>query len=556
MRFIGFARWRAQAESIAARAARRASLCSRMGKSSRKPRHAWTRRALSPACCTFRKRRMRAITPCSQRFWAKRAWGGAFLHVDAGKSVTLAIHAHCPCSPAEPVVLNIVARGAQSAAGVANVPIVVRVVRTPHVIPPGAADDAPRWGTTLVYEKTVRTDENGDARVELLAPTDGLASSYGVSAQVSGATASARVTVASSSAALAIEPDAEKLGAGETAGFQVRGFDAADGEPAAHLHVVVRLAHGPSSAEKEATLDEHGRTHVTFSAPSLGTNLALAKMRGADGRWALDATAVNVDPSNRDAGAVDRASSWSVALDRGRYRVGEAIRVSASLPGASGDALVTLEGERVYAVRVAKIENGRAATTLKLPAALGDVRVGVAAVRNGAIVLGSAPVSIDAAGHAHDMNLTLDRASFSPGEQAHIVMRGGDVLNKATVLARIADGRESAQAYLDDAPALLKVGGTTTQNPASGDPAWHAFVAPSRSKAADVYAAERPRMQRAEDFTLGVEAPRTLLWRVERDESGKISVPLPNESGRYVLSLLRIADDGSVAASSTSVTVR
>jgi hypothetical protein len=437
-----------------------------------------------------------------------------------------------------------------------NVPIAVRVVRVPHVIPPGAADDAPRWGTTLVYEKTVRTDENGSARVALLAPEDGLASSYGVSARASGATATMRVTTPTSSTALAIEPDAEKLGVGESAGFTVRGFDVADGGPSANLRVRVRLTHGPSSWEKEAVLDERGRAHVLFTAPSLGTNLAFAQAQGSDGRRVLDVAAVNVDPSNRDAGAVDRASSWKVTLDRARFRPGDEMSVSASVPGASGDALVTLEGEHLYQMRIVKIENGRAATTLKLPDGLGDVRVGVAAVRDGSVVLGSASAAVDAPGHANAMSLTLDRASFSPGQAALVGLRDGRTAGKATVLVRIADGRESAQAYLDDMPDLLKVGGTTTQNPASGSPAWHAFVAPSYSKAADVYAAERPRGRRTEDFTLGAEAPRTLLWRVERDEDGKISVPLPSERGRYVLSLLRIVDDGSVGASSTSVNVQ
>jgi len=482
------------------------------------------------------------------------AVGGTSLHVDASKSVVLALHTNCPCSSTRSVVLKIDARGEREI--VPNLPVSVRVVRVPHIIPPGEADDASRWGTTLVYERTLRTDENGTARVELPAPADGLASSYGVSARANGATATMRVTVATSETALAIEPDAERIGIGEAAGFSVRGFDAAAGGPAAHLHVLVRLMHAASSWEKEAVLDERGRAHVVFKTPSLGTNLALAKAQGTDGRRVLDATAVSVDPSNHDTGAADRASSWKIALNRDQYHPGDEIAVSASVPGALGEALVTLEGERTYQMRIAKIENGRAVTALKLSDALGDVRVGVAAVRDGAVILGSVPVAIDAPGHVHEIHVTLDRANFRPGDQARILMRDWGVAGKATVLVRIADGRESAQAYLDDVPDILKVGGTTTQNPASGDPAWHAFAAPSDSKAADVYAAERPRTQRTEDAALSVEAPRTLLWRVQRDEDGKLSVPLPDERGRYVLSLLRIGDDGSVGASSTNVVVQ
>jgi hypothetical protein len=481
------------------------------------------------------------------------AVGGASLHVDAGRFVALAVHANCPCSSSDPVIVKVLAREAQG--GVADLPISVRVVRAPHVLPPGAAEGAAQWGTALVYEKTVRTDENGVARVELPPPGDGLASTYGVSARASGATATARVTVPVSSTALAIEPDAERIGAGEAAAFSVRGFDATDGEPAANLHVLVRLMHGPSSWEKDVLLDERGRGRVVFPSPGLGTDLALAKARGADGRATLDATSVSVDPSNREAGAAERDSSWSVSLDRSRYRAGEVIAASVSLPGASGDALVTLEGERVYQMRVVKIQDGRASATLRLPNALGDVRVSAAAVRGGAIVLGTVPVTIDAPGHAREMRIQLDRTTFSPGDQVRIAMRDAGGAN-ATVLVRIADGRESGQAYFDDAPELLRIGGTTTQNPASSSPAWHAFVAPSASKAADVYAAERPRTQAAQNFALGAEEPRTLLWRTEHDQDGKISVPLPVERGRYVLSILRIDEDGSVGASSTSLNVQ
>jgi hypothetical protein len=480
--------------------------------------------------------------------------GGTSLHVDAGKSITLSLRTNCPCSSREPVVLKIVAHGERGI--VQDLPVAVRVVRVPHVIPPGEADDAARWGTTLVYDRTLRTDEIGTARVELLAPADGLASSYGVSVRANGATATTRVTVATSVTALAIEPDAERIGIGEGAGFSVRAFDAATGTPAAHMRVLIRLMHAASSWSKDAMLDDRGRTHVVFKSPSLGTNLALAKAQGADGRRVLDATAVSVDPSNHDTGAANRASSWKIALNRDHYHSGDDIAVSASVPGASGDAFVTLEGERTYQMRIARIENGHAVTTLKLPDALGDVRVGVAAVRDGAVVLGSVPVAIDAPGHVHEIHVTLDRPNFHPGEQARVVIRDGGASGKATVLVRIADGRESAQAYLDTAPDLLKVGGTTTQNPASGDPAWHAFAVPPNSKAADVYAAERPRTQRTEDAALSAEAPRTLLWRVERDEDGMLSVPVPDEPGRYVLSLLRIGDDGSVGASSTSVIVQ
>jgi hypothetical protein len=479
---------------------------------------------------------------------------GTSLHVDAGRSVTLMIHVDRLARMGEPVALKIIARGEQ--AFVPGLPIAIRILRTPHVVPPGEADDTSRWGTTVVYEKTVRTDEHGTAHIVLLPPTDGLASSYGVRASARGATAVARVTVADSVTALAIEPDAENAAPGDALGFSVRGFDAVAGIPAMHLHVRVRLAHGPVSQERELVLDERGRGHVVFTNASLGTDLAFAQAQGRDGRTVLDITAVKVDSSNRDVGVAEHVSSSHISLDRANYRVGDRITVTANFPGASGDALITLEGERVSQMRVAKVRDGKAVAVLKLIDVLGAVQVAVAVVRNGAVVVDSIVPTIDAPGHARDLRLHLERPNFSPGEQARLLLHEDGGVEKSTVLVRVADGRESEPAYLDDAPDLLAVGGTTTQNPASPASAWHTFVVPAGSSAADVYAAERPRMQRVEDFTLGAAAPHTLWWHVQREENGRLTVPLPDERGRYLLSLLCIGDDGGVGASSISVNVQ
>ncbi|HTV73586.1 MAG TPA: hypothetical protein VME66_07780, partial [Candidatus Acidoferrales bacterium] len=468
-------------------------------------------------------------------------------------SVALDVRADCPCSPDRPVGLTVTARSAQL--GVPNLPISLRVIRTPHIVPPGAAEDAPRWGTTEVLDRNLVTDAQGRARVELPVPADGLASTYGVLASTDGATASTRVAVPTAPVALAVEPEVDLVAPGEPAAFDVRGFDASDGTPRAGLDVKVTLAHGPVTQVQEVTLDARGRARVSFAQPSLGTDLAFAQT-DVDGERALDVSSVTVDPTAAQSEATAGSANYVVTLDRDRYRIGDRIVVSASLPGAVGDALVTLEGARTYQARIAHVVNGRAVTALTLGDVAGDVTVDVAAVHDGAVALGATPVAVDGPGHPREVALSLDTTTYAPGAIAHLTLSDGGI-SGATIAVRIADGRESESAYLDDAPDVLRIGGTTTQNPASENPAWHAFVAPAGSKAADVYAAERPRTQETNDLTLGAAAsPRTYFWRVAHTDGTVPDVVVPTDPGHYVLSLLEIADDGDVGADSVSLDVR
>jgi hypothetical protein len=177
-------------------------------------------------------------------------------------------------------------------------------------------------------------------------------------------------------------------------------------------------------------------------------------------------------------------------------------------------------------------------------------------VRDGAIAMGFAPVNVDAPGHPRVTDLALDKASYAPGEMAHVAIRDGDFKGGATIAYRIADGRESGPALFEDAPGVLASSATSSQAPASDDPEWHAYVAPARSKASDIFAAERPRKAGDEPPSIGAAAPRTLLWRIARDESANLDVPVPAERGHYVLSILKISDDGDVGAASVAFNVQ
>jgi hypothetical protein len=479
--------------------------------------------------------------------------GGTSLHVDAAGDLALEIRAGCPCDAARGVPLAFAA--SRAGAGVAGVPIDVEVVRTPHIVPPGAAEDAPRWGTTIVYQGTLRTGADGRAQLVLPAPTDGLDSTYGVRATTTGATATTRVAVPNARIALAVEPASPSADVGAPVAIEVRGFDPADGSPANGLAVRLRLSHGSTISDQAITLDEHGRAHAIFRQTSLGSNLVLAEA-DVDGHHVIDAATVVVEPSALSGSTAADTSDVTLALDKTRYRPGEKIVVRASAPGAVGEALLTLDGARVYTTRLALATRGEAAATLELGDPQGDVRVSAAFVRDGAIALGTAEVHLDGPGRARTTEITLERTAYAAGDAAHVTVHDGGGHGPATLVIRLADGRESGPALFDDAPAVLSSGGTSSQNPASESPAWHAYVAPESSKASDIFAAEQPRKVPTEPPSIGVAAPRTMLWRVDRGDAESFDVPVPREPGHYVLSILKISDDGDVGAASASFGVQ
>ncbi len=482
------------------------------------------------------------------------AVGGTTVHVDAAGDLALAIRAGCPCDPDKPVTIGLTAT--RGLTGAPDVAIHLRVVRTPHIVPPGSAEDAVRWGTTVVDERTVRSDASGDASLVLQAPSDGLDSTYAVRATARGATATSRIAVPMNKIALALEPLAPSADVGAPIAFDLRGFDASDGTPAAGLSVQVHIAHGVSEQSQNVILDEQGHARVTFRTPYLGTNLALAEA-GAGSHRPRDAAAVVVEPSALAGRTVSAGGDVSVTLDKARYRPGDRVGVSASAPGANGDALVTLDGARTYQSRVTAVSGGRASTTLDLGEPQGDARVSVAFVRDGAVAFGTAQLHVDAPGHARATELVLDKTTYAPGATVHVSVRDDAAPGSAATFAiRIADGLESGPALFDDAPDILSTGATTSQYPSADDPGWHAYVAPAGSKASDIFAAERARKVPTEVPTLGAAAPRTLLWTVERVTGGSFDVVVPKGRGKFVLSVLKIADDGDVGAASGSFTVQ
>ena len=482
------------------------------------------------------------------------ASGGATMHVDGVGDDALALQSTCTttCPANAAIPLTIAARQAGVAA--TGIAVRVRVVRTPHVLAAGELDNGPAWGTTPVMDTTVRTDGVGLAHVTIPAPSDGLASTYGVTASSGASTASTTLVAPNAKIALAVEPVRDAIDVTDPATVDISGFDALDGTPAAGLAVRVQIAHGPTAQDQTVTLDAAGRARVTFRNVALGMNLVSADADVA-GQHAFDVAAVTVAPQALGGAAANSAADVRVALDRARYHPGDRVQITAGLAGASGDAIVTMESSRGVTSAVVAARGGTASASLTVPETVGATSIGVAFVRDGAIVNAALPLVVDGPGHQRALTMTADRGTYAPGSVAKIAIADGGDTNMATLAVRVSDRRAGSGASFDDVPGVLAVNGTTTQNLASGDPSWHTWVAPARSTAGDIFGFDRPR-QIASIDTPRTAAARVLSWSVDHSDHDAFDVVVPKEPGRYVLAVVKITEDGDVGSATIALTVQ
>jgi hypothetical protein len=483
------------------------------------------------------------------------ATGGAALQIqpvgDASIAIAAACGTDCPPDGEIPIVVNVTRDGLPQA----DRPVRVRVVRTPHILAPGTPDGAPQWATTTILDRAFRTDAAGGVTVTLPAPADGLASTYGIDAQSGTAVGSTRLATPTAKIALAVSPERSPLNIGEAAVVQVRGFDALAGTPAVGTVVRLQLIHGPNVGETTVTLDASGRARATFRDVIPGTSLITATA-DVDGARAFDASAVEVEPSAQAAGGSGTSGDVQIDFDRERYHVNDRVALRASLSGAVGDAFVSLDGARSFSTGLVHVRDGRAAASVTVPAAVGAIEVGVAFVRDGALYSATRSLTIDGPGHPRETALHADHTTYEPGATAVVDIADGGSRDPATVAVRLGDGIPARGADFADAPDSLAAAGTTSQNPASDDPAWHTWVTPARSTAGDIFGFDRPRAAERTEATLAAAAPRALVWRIDANAGNRIEVPLPEAKGKYVLSILKMTDDGDVGAATISLSVQ
>lgn len=473
--------------------------------------------------------------------------GGATVHVDAdagGLSLEVASGCEGPCNPNADVPIAITSsRG--------GVRVRVRVVRSPHVYI-GYSPTLTPWGTSQWLDEAVDTGTDGRATVLVPRPTDGLASTYGVRVESGGASAVTRIVVPTSRATVRLQLDRNEQTLGTPVNFDVYANDVADGKRLPGARVTVELQHGPSILQQDLSLDADGHAHGTFTSPPLGTNLVLAEL-DAGGAKAIDAGQVDIVPQATQDTSLTGSSNVGIRLDRDVYHAGEDVRIDATLPGAQGDALLTIESANGTQTTVAPVRDGRAVDSIRIVNAAGDVRVGAAFVRDGAIAWSSAPLVLDAPGRPMTASITGPAATFAPGTTANFELQGVTP-GAGMAIVRLSRDAPSGAAVFESAPELLAVGLTATQVSAPDGRTWHPWV-DSTGAHAQVIGFER-RSAPPQNLSLEQADTQAISWNLVHTDGSGIAVAMPLAPGRYTLSILTIGDDGRVISASAPITVQ
>ena len=471
--------------------------------------------------------------------------GGATVDVEAnagGVSLDAAAACNGLCDPHQDVPLLV-----HSSRG--GTLVRVTVVRSPHLYVADAPETLP-WAAAQWFDATVRTDDAGNATVQIPHPNDALASTYGVRVEANGATADTRITVPTAQAAIRISVDRSEQSLGTPLSFDVYA-DELDGRPLTGATVYVQLAHGVSAAQQRLTLDAAGHARAAFSSPELGANFLTAWVdRG--GR-AMDAAEVRVEPQAASPATDGTSANVRIGLDRESYRSGDEITINASASGAQGSALITFESALGVEPRVVSAAGGHATARLRALDAAGDLRVGAAFVRDGALEWNTVPITLAAAGRPHLDRLEVGSADFAPGQAAHVTF-ADSALHSGTFVVCISRGTPSGSARFASAPALLAIGVTTTQSSAPESVTWHPWVN-ATGEHAQVLGFVR-RSQPPPELVVAQADTQAVTWNIMRSQGNAIAVELPVRTGSYELSVLGIADDGSVSAASSTITVR
>lgn len=480
------------------------------------------------------------------------AAAGTAVHVDADAGgLSLQLTPQCEASACDPNAdIPVVVRAMRAGAPASDVAVDVSIIRSPHVYT-GQVSQTP-WGIAHWYRTSVRTGGDGRALIDIPHPTDGLASTYGVRASSGGATADTRVVVPTAPIALRVQLDRDDIGSGTPASFDVFGTRVATGAPAAHVTVRVQLVHGNSIQQQSLSLDDHGRAHGAFTSPQVGSNLIVATAVDG-GAQAMDAAQVQVEPQTMQTQDAQGSRNIAIVLDRKRYDAGESARIDASLSGAQGTALITLEAPDRTDARVVRVSDGRASAAFRVSDAPGALAAGVAFVRDGSLQWSSVPLVVDAPGRPLAAVLQLDKNAYAPGALAQVKI--GDIRpGTGTIFVRITKGTPTGSALFTSAPQLLAVGTTATQDTASDGASWHPWV-DSTGEHALIQTFAR-RTAPPDDLTMTQADTASVYWKVDRHSGDSLGVPVPATPGNYVISLLKVDDDGRVTAASTDLKVQ
>ncbi|HLI97394.1 MAG TPA: hypothetical protein VKT72_15095 [Candidatus Baltobacteraceae bacterium] len=482
---------------------------------------------------------------------ADGATAGTAVHVDAdADGLSLELAPQCEGTACDPNAdIPVVVRATRAGAPVDGASIDVAIVRSPHVYAAGATQTP--WGIAHWYRTVVQTNRDGRALIDIPHPSDGLGSTYGVRVDSGGATADTRIAVPTAPITLRVQMERDDIGSGTPASFDVYGTRVATGAPASNVSVRVQLIHGNSIQQQQITLDEHGHARGAFTAPQPGSNLVVASAN-VDGSQAMDAAQVQVEPQTMETQDAQGSTSIRITLDRKRYAAGEYAHVDAQLAGAQGTALFTLETPERTETHAVNVSDGRAGASFRIGDSSGVLAAGAAFVRDGALQWSSVPLIVDAPGRPLTAQLELDKGAYEPGATA-LVTIGGVRPGTGTVFVRITKGTPTGSALFTSAPELLAIGTTATQDTATDGASWHPWVDSTGAHA--LIQTFTRRTAPPDDLTMTQADTASVYWKVDRHSGDSLDVPVPDARGTYVISLLKVDDDGRVTAASADLKV-
>ncbi len=469
------------------------------------------------------------------------------VHVDAnanGLSLSVAPQCSGYCDPNADVPLVITAHRAGLPA--AGEPVSVSVIRSPHAYLEEQSDE---WGISPWL--SVQGTTGADGRVTFAIPhgSDGLASTYGVRVSSRGATADTRIIVPASSRTIRVHVDRTHIGSGSPAAFDVYANNFSERTPLDRAHVRVQLIHGSSVQQQDLTTDALGHVRGRFTTPEAGSNLIVASLDGGD---AMDAAQIQVESQTMQMSG-SSAQTVVITPDRTRYAGGDEAHIQAALAGANGSALMTIESSSGIDAHVLGVNNGTVSLTARLNNVAGALSAGAAFVHDGALLWNTIPLTLDAPGRPLTSALELDRRQYGPG--ALITARISNARDGAgTLIVRMSKGAPTGAALFANAPDLLAVGTTATQDTAVDGASWHPWVDSTGNHPAIQTFARRSAPP--DNLTMTQAETQNTYWHVDRHTGDALQVQAPLTPGRYVLSVLKIDDDGRVIAASQDVVVQ
>jgi hypothetical protein len=315
--------------------------------------------------------------------------------------------------------------------------------------------------------------------------------------------------------------------------------------PASGGRVTVTLAHGEFVQQQTLSLDAFGHGRGVFTSADLGTNLVTATIDD-NGERAEDATQLEVTAQAADDSQQGNSADVTLRVDRDAYLPGAPIVVDARAPGASGEALVTLEGAFGVQATLARVDGGEARATLRAVDSPGALQVGVAFVRDGAVETSSMQIDVDGAGRAESATLAI-APSPVPGGEVALSLQGVRA-GAGMVAVRLTSGDPSGSALFTSVPDMLSFDASTTQTSAPQSTTWHPWV-DSTGEHPSILEFVR-HTEPPPDLTIEEADTAAVSWSVERCDGSSLALQLPAQPGRYTLSVLDIADDGRVIVAS------